>query len=75
MEWRADYLQNRLHFLGSAKPAAQRAVQQLIACYGQSDIADASYVVAIGRDGTALNALHAVILERKESAVGTTYDA
>ena len=50
----------RIHFLGSAKPAAQRAVQLLVARYGQSAIEEATHIVAIGGDGTALNALHAV---------------
>jgi NAD+ kinase len=50
----------RAHFLGSKKPAARDAVQQLIDRYGQSDIAAANYVVAIGGDGTTLKALDAV---------------
>ena len=54
-------LHTRIHFLSSAKPAAQRAVQQLIDCYGQCDIAAASCIVAIGGDGTALRALQATL--------------
>jgi NAD+ kinase len=51
----------KIHFTGSAKPAAQHTVQQLIDRYGQNDLADATYVVAIGGDGTALNALRSVM--------------
>lgn len=51
----------RIHFMCSAKPAAQLALRQLIDRYGQNDIAEASYVVAIGGDGAALKALHAVL--------------
>jgi NAD+ kinase len=47
----------KIHFTSSAKPAAQHTVQQFIDRYGQNDLADATYVVAIGGDGTALNAL------------------
>ena len=50
----------KIHFMGSAKPTAQRTVQQLIEIYGQSDLAEAAYVVAIGGDGTTLKALSSV---------------
>jgi NAD+ kinase len=50
-----------IHFFGSQKPAAQQAVQQLIARYGQSDLANADYVVSIGGDGTTLSALSTVL--------------
>ena len=50
-----------IHFLGSARPAAQQGVQQLIKRCGQCDIAAASYTVAIGGDGTALRALQAAL--------------
>jgi NAD+ kinase len=52
----------KIHFMGSAKPAAQQAV------HGQSEIAAASYVVTVGGDGTALRALHA-LLPMREKAV------
>jgi NAD+ kinase len=51
----------KIHFTGSAKPAAQHTIQQLIDRYGQNDPANAAYVVAIGDDGTALNALRSVM--------------
>jgi NAD+ kinase len=50
----------KIHFFGSPKAAAQSAVQQLTARYGQNEIGAADYVVAIGGDGTTLNALQAV---------------
>src|ERR1051326_9333669 len=50
----------KIHFTGSPKPEAQRAVQELISRYGQCDIIAADYVVAIGGDGTTLNTLQAV---------------
>lgn len=51
----------KIHFMCSGKPAAQLALRQLIERYGQNDITKASYVVAIGGDGTALKALHAML--------------
>jgi len=51
----------KIHFTGSAKPTAQHIVQQLIDRYGQNDLANAAYVVAIGGDGTALSALRSVM--------------
>jgi NAD+ kinase len=48
-------------FLASARPAAQQALSELLDRYGQSDLSDADYLVAIGGDGTALKALHAVL--------------
>jgi NAD+ kinase len=54
-------LVERIHFMGSAKPAAQQAVDQLIDRYGQSDFAVANYLVAIGGDGTALRGMHAAL--------------
>lgn len=46
-----------IHFVGSNRPLALRAKQQLIDRYGQTDIADAAYIVAVGGDGTTLSAL------------------
>ena len=37
-------------------------MQQLIELYGQNEIRDAEYIVAIGGDGTTLKALHAVLM-------------
>jgi NAD+ kinase len=51
----------RIHFFGSAKPAARQAIQQLIDRYGQNEMTDAECIVAIGGDGTTLKALHAVL--------------
>ena len=51
----------KIHFTGSAKTAAQHTVQQLIDRYGQNDLANATYVVAVGGDGTALSALRSVM--------------
>jgi NAD+ kinase len=51
----------KIHFTGSAKSAAQHTVQQFIERYGQNDLASAAYVVTIGGDGTALNALCSVM--------------
>jgi hypothetical protein len=50
----------KIHFTRSAKPAPQHTAQQLIDRYGQNDLANAAYVVAIG-DGTALNTLRSVM--------------
>jgi NAD+ kinase len=49
----------KAHFVGSKKPAAQRAIAELVGKYGQADIADAAVICAVGGDGTALSALHA----------------
>jgi NAD+ kinase len=47
----------KVHFFGSKKPAAQRAVQELVEHYGQTDFATANVICAVGGDGTTLNAL------------------
>jgi len=57
----ASEVHMKIYFMGSAKPTARRTVQQLIEIYGQSDLAEAAYVVAIGGDGTTLKALHSVL--------------
>jgi NAD+ kinase len=49
----------KIHFLGSQKTAAQRAVQDLVESYGQADLADAAVICAVGGDGTTLSALQA----------------
>ena len=51
----------KIAFIASPKNAAQDALRQLMARYGQCDTSDADYVVSIGGDGTALKALHAVM--------------
>jgi NAD+ kinase len=48
----------KIHFLGSQKAVAQRAVQDLIDLYGQAELAEATVICAVGGDGTVLNALH-----------------
>jgi NAD+ kinase len=52
----------KIAFLASAKGPAQQALSELMQRHGQSDLSQADYVVAIGGDGTALKALHAVLL-------------
>jgi NAD+ kinase len=47
----------RIHFIGSQKSAAQRAVQGLVERYGQAELAEAAVICAIGGDGTILSAL------------------
>ena len=44
----------KAHFVGSKKPAAQRAIAELVGQHGQADIADAAVICAVGGDGTAL---------------------
>lgn len=56
----------KLHFFSSAAPAAQQLTQELIARYGQTeDLAAADVMVAVGGDGTTLQALQAAIPLRK----------
>ena len=57
----------KIAFLASAKPAAQQALSELVQRYGQSDLSDADYIVAIGGDGTVLKALHAVLLTARKA--------
>lgn len=45
------------HFLSSSSPEAQEAFQSLVNLYGQTDLDKANVIVAIGGDGTLLNAL------------------
>jgi NAD+ kinase len=48
----------RIHFLASEAPAAQRALPRLIKRYGNAKSEDADVVVALGGDGLMLQALH-----------------
>jgi NAD+ kinase len=50
-----------IHFMAAPKPVAQRVADELIDRHGQADLEKASYVVAIGGDGTTLNALRTVL--------------
>ena len=50
-----------LAFRGSPSPRGQEAVDELTALYGDVALADADIVVAVGGDGTLLDALHAVL--------------
>lgn len=45
------------HFLSSSSPEAQEAFQSLVNLYGQTDLDKTNIIVAIGGDGTLLNAL------------------
>ncbi len=47
-----------IHFIASKNSDAQATYAMLMARHGQSDIANAAVVVAIGGDGTLLHALH-----------------
>jgi NAD+ kinase len=51
----------KIAFLASARPAAQRALVELADRYGQTELPNADYVVAIGGDGTTLKALQAIL--------------
>jgi NAD+ kinase len=51
----------KISFLASPKPEATQAYRELTRYYGQSDLSEADYVVAIGGDGTVLKALHTVL--------------
>ncbi|ACT59805.1 NAD kinase [Hirschia baltica] len=48
----------RIHFIASARPEAKTAFATLTRRYGQNDIDKADVVVALGGDGTMLEALH-----------------
>ncbi|MDQ1680062.1 MAG: kinase, partial [Frankiaceae bacterium] len=50
-----------LAFLGSPSPRGQEAVEELTAAYGDVPLSHADIVVAVGGDGTLLDALHAVL--------------
>ena len=51
----------KIAFFASAAPAAQAALNALRTLYGEANLAEADYVVAIGGDGLALRALYSVI--------------
>ena len=51
----------KIAFVASPKQAAQEALRQLTMRNGQCGVSDADCVVALGGDGTALKALHAVM--------------
>ena len=50
-----------LAFRASPSPRSQEAVDELVGRYGDVPLAEADIVVAIGGDGTLLDALHAVL--------------
>lgn len=54
----------RIAFMGSSRPATEKALGDLIDRYGQSSLTSADYVVCLGGDGTTLRALHAVLAAR-----------
>ena len=51
----------KIHFIHSSSPEAQDAYKSLTVLYGQSEIEKAEVVVALGGDGTMLEALHQAI--------------
>ena len=55
----------RIAFVASSAPLAQEALAEMIALYGQHDLANADVVVALGGDGFMLQTLH----ETKQSEV------
>ncbi|AEH81389.1 ATP-NAD kinase [Sinorhizobium meliloti] len=48
----------KIAFRASPRPRAQGALKELSGRYGQTPAAEADFIVAIGGDGTALEALH-----------------
>ena len=48
----------RIAFVASSAPVAQEALAEMIALYGQHDLANADVVVALGGDGFMLQTLH-----------------
>ncbi|WP_234838280.1 diacylglycerol kinase catalytic domain-containing protein [Sinorhizobium medicae] len=48
----------KIAFRASPKPGAQRALHELSSRYGQTPAAEADFIVTLGGDGTALEALH-----------------
>lgn len=49
-----------IHFISSSAPEARAAHEDCLARYGQTDMANADAIVAIGGDGTILHALHII---------------
>ena len=48
----------RIHFIASPRPEAMTAFASLTRRYGQQDVENSDVIVAIGGDGTMLDALH-----------------
>lgn len=48
---------NKFHFIANASPEAETAYKALISTFGQTSIANADVIIAIGGDGTLLSAL------------------
>jgi NAD+ kinase len=61
-------------FIGSSRPEARKALGDLIDRYGQSELAEADYVVALGGDGTVLRALHRVLPARRRPVFAMRLD-
>jgi NAD+ kinase len=54
-----------IHFIAAQKPSARSIAAELMGLYGQVDLSEAAYVVAIGGDGTTLDALQAVLVSKQ----------
>lgn len=48
----------KLHFIASQSPDGQAALKDLTAAYGQCEVDKADVIIALGGDGTMLEALH-----------------
>lgn len=48
---------SKFHFLSSSSPEAEKAYNALLSTFGQTELEKADVIVAIGGDGTLLNAL------------------
>ena len=51
----------KLHFSASSHELAQERFDRLVLRYGQNDLGDADYIVALGGDGYMLNVLHSTM--------------
>lgn len=55
----------KIHFQAAEQADAQSAAEELIGLYGQAELADAAYVVALGGDGSLLETIHKTMRHRK----------
>jgi NAD+ kinase len=54
-------MSKRIHFVASAAPAAQKALESMHRHYGHSEIDESEVIVALGGDGFMLRTLHELI--------------
>ena len=60
----------KIRFIASPKRSAQAVLDELTILYGQAPPSEADYIVAVGGDGTVLQALHGALANARQPVFG-----